>query len=116
MSSDDDRKHTHRIRANFLVAYRGRAIHFGAHRRGVVLPDQRYPLTETVYGTHEEVRQEGGGTEAGREEGGTEKGRQESRSQVDRQEVGCEEVAREEGRKEGNEEVDREEVNGEEDR
>lgn len=74
---EDDRKHTHRIRANFLVAYTGEAIHFGAHGKVLVSPDQRYPLTETVYGTHEEVRQEGDGEEAGREEGGAEEGREE---------------------------------------
>jgi hypothetical protein len=61
-------------------------------RTGKVLvsPDQRYPLTETVYGTHEEVRQEGGGKEAGREEGGAEEGREEGTGK----EVGSQEVGR----------------------
>jgi hypothetical protein len=40
-----------------------------------VAPDPTDPLTETVYGTEEEVRQEGSGAEADCEEGGAEEGR-----------------------------------------
>lgn len=54
------------------------------------------PLTETVYGTQEEVRQEGSGEEACCEEVSTEEGREEGLEEGAGQEVGCEEGTSEE--------------------
>ncbi|MGH7447462.1 MAG: hypothetical protein ACRELT_07865 [Longimicrobiales bacterium] len=73
----------------FLLRIEGERFILVRTGKVLVSPDQRYPLTETVYGTHEEVRQEGGGEEAGREEGGAEEGREEGTgTKVGSQEVG----------------------------